>query len=139
MRALKTQSLSVSRSKRYNFFCGKSGNGLTAFFVVFCAPVELFERSAKRKLIKEKKQKKIIKKNLKKKILSFYMTSFDYLWVLLEPKKEYEPVRKRCLQLWETFTLEKQRRIYRTIRNRKKEHLFQRFKNMTITGPSPNH
>ena len=52
------------------------------------------------------------------------MTSFDYLWVLLEPKKEYEPVRNRCLQLWETFTLEKQRRIYRTIRNRKKEHLF---------------
>ena len=52
------------------------------------------------------------------------MTSFDYLWALLEPKKEYEPVRNRCLQLWETFTLEKQRRIYRTIRDRKKEHLF---------------
>ena len=52
------------------------------------------------------------------------MTSFEYLWALLEPKKEYEPVRNRCLQLWETYTLEKQRRIYRTIRDRKKEHLF---------------
>ena len=52
------------------------------------------------------------------------MTSFDYLWTLLEPKKEYEPVRNRCLLLWNTFTLEKQRQIYRTIRNRKKEHLF---------------
>ena len=52
------------------------------------------------------------------------MTSFDYLWELLEPKKEYEPVRKRCLRLWETFTLAKQRTIYRTIRDRKKEHLF---------------
>ena len=52
------------------------------------------------------------------------MTSFDYLWELLEPKKEYEPVRNRCLQLWETFTLDKQRNIYRTIRDRKKEHLF---------------
>ena len=52
------------------------------------------------------------------------MTSFDYVWALLEPKKEYEPVRNRCLQLWETFSLEKQRATYRTIRVRKKEHLF---------------
>ncbi|MBO4454220.1 MAG: hypothetical protein J5761_04105 [Paludibacteraceae bacterium] len=52
------------------------------------------------------------------------MTSFDYVWALLEPKKEYLPVRNRCLQLWETFTLDKQRAIYRTIRDRKKEHLF---------------
>ena len=52
------------------------------------------------------------------------MNSFDYLWTLLEPKKEYEPVRNRCLLLWNTFTLEQQRRIYQIIRNRKKEHLF---------------
>ena len=52
------------------------------------------------------------------------MTSFEYLWELLEPKKEYEPLRKRCLQLWETFALEKQRQIYCTIRKRKKEHFF---------------
>ena len=52
------------------------------------------------------------------------MTSFDYLWELLEPKKEYEPVRNQCLRLWETFTLEQQRAIYRTIRDRKKESLF---------------
>ncbi|MBO4454018.1 MAG: hypothetical protein J5761_03060 [Paludibacteraceae bacterium] len=52
------------------------------------------------------------------------MNSFDYIWTLLEPKKEYEPVRNRCLLLWNTFTLEQQRRIYQTIRNRKKEHLF---------------
>ena len=52
------------------------------------------------------------------------MTSFDYLWELLEPKKEYEPVRNRCLSLWNTFDLDKQRRIYRTIRDRKKEKLF---------------
>ena len=52
------------------------------------------------------------------------MTSFDYLWALLEPKKEYEPVRNQCLRLWETFTLEQQRSIYRTIRDRKKESLF---------------
>lgn len=52
------------------------------------------------------------------------MTSFEYLWELLEPKKEYEPLRKRCLQLWETFALEKQRQIYCTIRKRKKEHYF---------------
>ena len=52
------------------------------------------------------------------------MTSFEHLWALLEPKKEYEPVRNKCLQLWDTFTLEQQRRIYDTIRMRKKEHLF---------------
>ena len=52
------------------------------------------------------------------------MTSFEYLWELLEPKKEYEPVRKRCLLLWDSFPLEKQRWTYRTIRDRKKEHLF---------------
>ena len=52
------------------------------------------------------------------------MTSFEYLWELLEPKKEYEPVRNRCLLLWETFTIEHQRAIYRIIKKRKKEHLF---------------
>ncbi len=52
------------------------------------------------------------------------MTSFDYLWALLEPKKEYEPVRNRCLRLWESFPLEQQRRIYRTIRERKNQSLF---------------
>ena len=53
------------------------------------------------------------------------MIPFETLWELLEPKKEYEPVRKRCLLLWNTFTPEKQQAIYSTIRNRKKEHLFQ--------------
>ena len=52
------------------------------------------------------------------------MIPFETLWELLEPKKEYEPVRNRCLLLWNTFTIEQQRAIYRTIRNRKKEHLF---------------
>ena len=52
------------------------------------------------------------------------MTSFEYLWELLEPKKEYEPVRNRCLLLWNTFTVEQQRAIYNIIRKRKKEHLF---------------
>lgn len=52
------------------------------------------------------------------------MTSFEHLWALLEPKKEYEPVRNRCLRLWESFPLEQQRDIYRTIRDRKKESLF---------------
>ena len=52
------------------------------------------------------------------------MTSFDYIWALLAPKKEYEPVKNRCQLLWETFSLEQQRSIYRTIRDRKKESLF---------------
>ena len=52
------------------------------------------------------------------------MIPFETLWELLEPKKEYEPVRKRCLLLWSTFSPEKQQAIYSTIRNRKKEHLF---------------
>ena len=52
------------------------------------------------------------------------MTSFEYIWALLEPKKEYEPVRNRCLLLWNTFPLETQRRIYCTIKKRKKENLF---------------
>ena len=47
------------------------------------------------------------------------MTSFEYLWALLKPKNEYEPVRKRCQLLWDTFSLEKQRRIYSTIDERK--------------------
>ncbi len=52
------------------------------------------------------------------------MSTFNYIWALLEPDPAYEPVKKRCQKLWDSFPLEKQRMIYKAIRNKKKERKF---------------
>ena len=52
------------------------------------------------------------------------MTSFDYLWELLEPKKEYDPVLGRCQRLWESFSSEKQDDVYRIILEKKERKKF---------------
>lgn len=50
------------------------------------------------------------------------MSTFDYIWALLQPSDDYLPVKRRCRTLWETYTLEQQRDIYRRIRDKQKEN-----------------
>ena len=52
------------------------------------------------------------------------MSTFVYIWALLEPKLEYTNLMMKCKDLWDSFPLDKQRRIYRTIRNKKLEKKF---------------
>ena len=46
------------------------------------------------------------------------MTSFDFLWLLLESHGVVERYKAEAAQLWETYTLEQQRAIYRSIRDK---------------------
>ena len=52
------------------------------------------------------------------------MTSFDYLWQLLNPQNEYLAMRNYCQKIWETIPLEKQRLIYQNIQAKKAKGLF---------------
>ncbi len=52
------------------------------------------------------------------------MTSFDYLWQLLNPKSEYATMRNYCQKIWDTFPVEKQRLIYLNIQAKKEKGLF---------------
>jgi hypothetical protein len=52
------------------------------------------------------------------------MSSFDYIWALLNPSDDYLPVKRRCQMLWDTYPLEQQRDIYRRIRDKQKERKF---------------
>ena len=52
------------------------------------------------------------------------LSTFHFIWELLEPKKEYEPVKSKCQKLWDSFDIEKQRYIYRTIREKKEKNTF---------------
>lgn len=54
------------------------------------------------------------------KIKDSFMTSFDYLWQLLDPPVGYHNMRSKCESvLWNGCSLYMQRRIYRIIRDRK--------------------
>jgi len=52
------------------------------------------------------------------------MSTFVHIWALLEPKLEYTNLMKKCKTLWDSFSLEEQRAIYTTIRNKKIEKRF---------------
>ena len=52
------------------------------------------------------------------------MSSFDYIWQLLSPKVEYANRKRACYNLWQTFSVEQQRTIYATIREKKKKGEF---------------
>ena len=48
-------------------------------------------------------------------------SSFEYLWELLNPPKEFWNMRNKCeTVLWNACSLDMQHRIYRLIRDRKK-------------------
>ena len=52
------------------------------------------------------------------------MTSFDFLWQLLEKHGVIPNKKEEALQLWNTFPLEKQRIIYRCIRDKLRQGKF---------------
>ena len=52
------------------------------------------------------------------------MSTFVHIWALLEPKLEYTNLMNKCKSLWDSFSLEEQRIIYRTIRKKKSEKIF---------------
>ena len=45
------------------------------------------------------------------------MNSFDYLWQMLDNHGVIERYKADCARLWDTFSLEQQRQIYRSIRD----------------------
>ena len=45
------------------------------------------------------------------------MNSFDFLWQLLDNHGVIENKKADCAQLWDTFSLQEQRLIYRSIRD----------------------
>ena len=46
------------------------------------------------------------------------MSSFDFLWQMLNEHGVIERYKGDCLDLWNTFSLEQQRLIYRSIRDK---------------------
>ena len=52
------------------------------------------------------------------------MTSFDYIWELLAPKVEFANRKQACFRLWNSFTIEQQRTIYATIKDKKTKGQF---------------
>ena len=46
------------------------------------------------------------------------MTSFDYLWQMLDKHGVIERYKGDCFDLWNTFSLSQQRLIYRSIRDK---------------------
>ena len=52
------------------------------------------------------------------------MSTFDYLWKLLNPQGEFIYRERACRRLWDTFDLSKQREIYGRIREKKRRGEF---------------
>jgi len=80
----------------------------------------------KRKGIRKKEAKKELKRkssNFEFRI-SITMSTFNYIWTLLEPKTEYANLINKCKELWDSFPIETQRAIYAKIRKKKSENLF---------------
>ena len=46
------------------------------------------------------------------------MTSFDFLWQLLDSHGVIERLKADCARLWDTYTIEQQRQIYCSIRDK---------------------
>lgn len=51
-------------------------------------------------------------------------TTFDHIWALLAPTGDYLRRENACRRLWDTFDLERQREIYRRIRDKRRQGLF---------------
>ncbi|MBO4689980.1 MAG: hypothetical protein J5621_03815 [Paludibacteraceae bacterium] len=49
------------------------------------------------------------------------LTSFDHLWLLLNPAPEYNRKKPDCQGLWNSLTLKKQHVVYRIIRSKKEK------------------
>ena len=48
-------------------------------------------------------------------------SSFDYMWDLLNPPREFHNMRSKCeTALWNTLSIHMQHRVYRLIRDRKR-------------------
>ena len=48
-------------------------------------------------------------------------SSFDHMWELLNPSREFQNMRSKCeTALWNTLSLPMQHRVYRLIRDRKR-------------------
>ena len=52
------------------------------------------------------------------------MKTFNDIWALLEPKIEYEQLKGKCRNLWESFSSDKQDYIYSRIEEKKKRKEF---------------
>ena len=52
------------------------------------------------------------------------MTSFDFLWQMLDEHGVIERYKGECFDLWNTFTLDQQRLIYKAIRDKLKAGQF---------------
>ena len=46
------------------------------------------------------------------------MTSFDYLWQVLDPADSYPQVKDTCRKIWDAQPLQRQRIIYATIKQK---------------------
>jgi len=51
-------------------------------------------------------------------------TTFDHLWALLAPTGDNLRRESACRRLWDTFDLNRQRDIYRRIRDKRRQGLF---------------
>ena len=50
--------------------------------------------------------------------------SFEDIWALLQPKTDYDPVRGKCRDLWNSFSPDKQRVVYCRIEEKKNRKEF---------------
>ena len=46
--------------------------------------------------------------------------TFNWLWLILQPKAEYNNRERACRREWEKLTLDKQREVYRRIRDKRR-------------------
>ena len=53
-----------------------------------------------------------------RRVVKSFMDSFEWIWQLLAPQGEFCRRMGACRRLWDSFDLEKQRAIYRTIRDK---------------------
>jgi hypothetical protein len=55
------------------------------------------------------------------KIMTDEKKSFDYMWDLLNPPREFHNMRKKCeTTLWNALSIDMQHRVYRLIRDKKR-------------------
>ena len=52
------------------------------------------------------------------------MYSFDELWTLLQPKRDYDQLKGKCRTLWDSFSPDKQQVIYLRIEQKKNRKEF---------------
>ena len=72
------------------------------------------------------KKKSNTKEKIKNSVLfySILMYQFDNLWALLNPKNDYDQLKGRCRNLWNSFSSDKQQMIFCRIEEKKKRKEF---------------